>query len=38
VTDNYGARNTILKSVLIEPEPNVAPVINLKVRQGAELE
>lgn len=37
VTDNYGARNTIVKSVLIEPEPNVAPVINLKVRQGAEL-
>ncbi len=37
VSDNYGAKNTIVKAVVIEPEPNVPPVINMKVRQGAEL-
>ena len=37
VSDNYGAKNTIVKAVVIEPESNVPPVINMKVRQGAEL-
>jgi len=37
VSDNYGAQNTIRKTVVIEPEPNVPPVINIKVRQGSEL-
>jgi len=37
VSDNYGAQNTIRKTVVIEPEPNIPPVIDIKVRQGSEL-
>ena len=37
VSDNYGAKNSIRKTVVIEPEPNIAPVIDIKVRQGSEL-
>lgn len=37
VSDNYGAKNTVVKSVVIEPEPNLPPVIEMKVRQGSEL-
>mgnify|MGYP003958527249 FL=1 len=35
VSDNYGAENTIVKSVIIEREPNVPPVIDMKIRQGS---
>ena len=37
VSDDYGAKNTVIKTVVIEPEPNVPPVIEMKVRQGSEL-
>ncbi len=37
VYDNYNAKNKLTKIVVIEPEPNVAPVIEMKVRQGSEL-
>ena len=37
VSDNYGAKNTVIKTVVIEPEPNEPPVIQMKVRQGSEL-
>ena len=37
VYDNYNAKNKITKVVIIEPEPNVPPVIQMKVRQGSEL-
>ena len=37
VSDNYGATNKIVKTVIIEPEPNKAPIINMKIRQGSEL-
>lgn len=37
VSDNYGANVKAIKTVVIEPEPNVPPVIDVKVRQGSEL-
>ena len=37
VYDNYNAKNKLTKIVVIEPEPNIAPVIEMKVRQGSEL-
>ena len=37
VSDNYGSESVITKTVVIEPEPNAAPVIDLSVRQGSEL-
>jgi len=37
VSDDYGAENTVVKTVVIEPEPNAPPVIEMKVRQGSEL-
>ena len=37
VSDNYGAKNTIIKTVVIEPEPHVPPVIQMKIRQGSAL-
>ena len=37
VTDNYGAVSKMLKTVIIEKEPNEAPIIDMKVRQGSEL-
>jgi len=37
VSDDYGAKHTVIKSVLIEPEGNLAPIIDMKIRQGSEL-
>ena len=37
VSDNYGAKNKVIKTVIIEPEPNKAPIIDMKIRQGSEL-
>lgn len=37
VSDDYGALNTLIKTVVIEPEPNTAPVIEMNIRQGSEL-
>ena len=37
VSDNYGAENKVIKTVIIEPEPNLTPVIKMKIRQGSEL-
>lgn len=37
VSDNYNSKTTITKTVVIIPEPNQPPVIDMKVRQGSEL-
>ena len=37
VSDNYGAKAKAIRTVVIEPEPNALPVIDMKVRQGSEL-
>ena len=37
ISDNYGAEAKAIKTVVIEPEPNAFPVIDMKVRQGSEL-
>ncbi len=37
VTDNYGAVAKMIKTVIIEREPNEAPIIDMKIRQGSEL-
>ena len=37
ISDNYGAQAKTIKTVVIEPEPNAVPVIDMKVRQGSEL-
>ena len=37
VSDDYGAVNTLIKTVLIEHEPNTPPVIEMNIRQGSEL-
>ena len=37
VSDNYGAKAKVMRTVVIEPEPNSSPVIDMKVRQGSEL-
>ena len=37
VSDNYGAENKVIKTVIIEPEPNLSPVIKMKIRQGSGL-
>ena len=37
VKDNYGAENKVIKTVIIEPEPNKSPVIEMEIRQGSEL-
>ena len=37
VSDNYGSESIITKTVVIEPEPNAAPIIDLSIRQGSEL-
>tara|TARA_B100000579_G_C22549828_1_gene719246 strand:+ start:36 stop:578 length:543 start_codon:yes stop_codon:yes gene_type:complete len=37
VSDNYGAEATVTRTVVIQPEPNTPPVIDMKVRQGSEL-
>ncbi len=37
VSDDYGSEATVTRTVVIVPEPNVPPVIDMKVRQGSEL-
>ena len=37
VADDYGSKTMITRTVVIEPEPNMPPVIDIKVRQGSEL-
>ena len=37
VSDDYGSKASVTKTVVIEPEPNTPPVIDMKVRQGSEL-
>ena len=37
VSDDYGSQATVTRTVVIEPEPNMPPVIDMKVRQGSEL-
>ena len=37
VSDNYGAKAKAIRTVVIEPEPNASPIIDVKVRQGSEL-
>jgi hypothetical protein len=37
VIDNYGAENKKIKTVIIDPEPNMTPIIKMKIRQGSEL-
>jgi len=37
VSDDYGSKATVTRTVIIEPEPNMPPVIDMKVRQGSEL-
>ncbi len=37
VSDNYGAKAKAIRTVVIEPEPNASPVIDMKIRQGSEL-
>ena len=37
VSDNYGAKAKAIRTVVIEPEPNALPVIDMQVRQGSEL-
>ena len=37
VSDNYGAEAKAIRTVVIEPEPNVPPIIEMRVRQGSEL-
>jgi len=37
VADDYGSKATVTRTVVIEPEPNTPPVIDMKVRQGSEL-
>ena len=37
VSDDYGSEAKVSRTVIIEPEPNKPPVIEMKVRQGSEL-
>ena len=37
VSDDYGSKATVTRTVIIEPEPNMPPVIDMEVRQGSEL-
>ena len=37
VSDDYGSEASVTKTVVIEPEPNTPPVIDMKIRQGSEL-
>ena len=37
VSDDYGAKAKAIRTVVIEPEPNSSPIIDMKVRQGSEL-
>jgi hypothetical protein len=37
VSDDYGSEAKVTRTVVIEPEPNAPPVIDMNVRQGSEL-
>ena len=37
VSDDYGSEASITRTVIIEPEPNMPPVIDMEVRQGSKL-
>ena len=37
VSDDYGSEAVVTRTVVIEPEPNMPPVIDMKVRQGSGL-
>ena len=37
VSDDYGSKATTTRTVVIEPEPNMPPIIDMVVRQGSEL-
>ena len=37
VSDDYGSEASITRTVIIEPEPNMPPIIDIEVRQGSEL-
>ena len=37
VTDDYGAKTTITKTVQIAAEPNLPPIVDIDIRQGSEL-
>ena len=37
ISDDYGSKATMTRTVIIEPEPNMPPVIDMVVRQGSEL-
>ena len=37
VSDDYGSKATVTRTVIIAPDPNTPPVINMKIRQGSEL-
>ena len=37
VSDDYGSKAVVTRTVVIEPEPNMPPVIDMKVRQGSGL-
>ena len=37
VTDDYGAKTTITKTVQIATEPNLPPIVDVDIRQGSEL-
>ena len=37
ISDDYGSKASMTRTVVIEPEPNMPPVIDMMVRQGSEL-
>ena len=37
VTDDYGAKTTIKKTVQIAKAPNLPPIVDIDIRQGSEL-
>ena len=37
VTDDYGAKTTITKTVQIAAVPNLPPIVDIDIRQGSEL-
>ena len=36
VSDNYGSEVVVNRTVIIEPEPNSPPVVDISIRQGSE--
>ena len=37
ISDDYGSEAVVTRTVVIEPEPNTPPVIDMKIRQGSGL-